>query len=86
MEQCDRGREGRGKGGAQGRFKRAHFPLHQYAYIHTHTLKRIYGRLRAAIDKIICLFDPLFNSIRKGVVCVRTPIINRKNRRVLEDF
>lgn len=37
---------------------------------HTHTLKRIYGRLRAVIDKITCLFDPMFNNMRKGVVCV----------------
>lgn len=40
-----------------------------------HTLRRIYGRLRAAVDKIICLFDPSFNSTRKGVVRVCTPTI-----------
>lgn len=61
-------RERGGGRGVGGRVKRAHFPPRQC--IHTHTLRRIYGRLRAAVDKIICLFDLLFNS-RGRVLFVR---------------
>ncbi len=39
---------------------RGHISLPVSTY--TRTLRRIYGRLRTGVDKIICLFDLLFNS------------------------
>lgn len=50
----------------EGRLRgRASLPFGTFTY----TLRRIYGRLKAAIDKIVCLLD-LFNS-RGKVVFVR---------------
>lgn len=48
-------REGELEGGSRGHI---FLPI----TTHTYTLRRIYGRLRVAIDKIVCLLDLLFNS------------------------
>lgn len=56
-------REGELGGGLRGHIS---LPITTYTY----TLRRIYGRLRAAIDKIACLLDLLFNS-RGKVLFVR---------------
>lgn len=65
MVQCEGEEEGGrvGGGGLRGHIS---LPITTYTY----TLRGIYGRLRAAIDKIACLLDLLFNS-RGKVLFVR---------------
>lgn len=73
IAQCDR----EGEGGVEEELEeglRGHiFP--ESVHTRSHTLRRIYGRLRAAVDKIICLFDLLFNSRGRVLFFVQTPII-----------